>query len=127
MKRSLAMLIYCCLIFGSVYVLSSCKNSDPSILKIFVRSANNELLEGVQVVIIGDLSSNPPTNAYVDTLFTNASGYAEFNMETYFSASGTGNSAAYFDVIAKNDAKSGTAYVRCRRNLTTVETIFLMN
>jgi len=96
-------------------------------MKIFVRSESNELLEGAQVIIIGDPSSNPPTNSYVDTLVTNASGYAEFNMGTYFSGASEDNQTAYFDVIAKDDTKTGTAYVRCRVHLTTVETIFLMN
>ena len=96
-------------------------------LKIFVRSSSNELLEGAQVVVVGDLQSNPPTNAFVDTLITNSSGFVEFNMNTYFDASGEANSTGYFDVIAKKNTKSGSGYVRCRVHLTTVETVFLLN
>jgi hypothetical protein len=127
MKRTLAMLIFSGFVLGSMSILSGCKNDDPSVLKIFVRSESNELLEGAQVVVIGDPSSNPPTNIYVDTLVTNASGYAEFNMDTYFNAAGADNATGYFDVIAKDNTNSGSAYVRCRVHLTTVETIFLMN
>jgi len=127
MKRTLAMLIFSGSILGSMVILAGCKNDDPSVLKIFVRSASNELLEGAQVVIVGDPASNPPTNTYVDTLVTNASGYAEFNMDTYFNAAGEDNGTGYFDVIAKDNTKSGAGYVRCRVHLTTVETIFLMN
>lgn len=96
-------------------------------LKIFVRSSSNELLEGAQVVVVGDLQSNPPTNAFVDTLITNSSGFVEFNMNAYFDASGEANSTGYFDVIAKKNTKSGSGYVRCRVHLTTVETVFLLN
>ncbi len=96
-------------------------------MKIFVRSASNELLKDAKVVIIGDVNSNPPTNAYVDTLLTNSSGFAEFNLQEYFDAAGKDNSVAYFDVIAKKDGKEGNAYVRCRAHTTTVETIFLSN
>ena len=107
--------------------MSSCKNDDPSVLKIFVRSASNELVDGAQVVIVGDVNSNPATLAYVDTLLTNASGYAQFNMDEYFSTSGEDNQTGYFDVIVKKDTKQGTEYVRCRAHITTVETVFLMN
>lgn len=127
MKRILTLLLFSGMFLGTLGVSSGCKNDDPSILKIFVRSASNELLEGAQVVIVGDPSSNPPTNTYVDTLVTNASGYAEFNMDTYFSNAGADNATGYFDVIAKDNTKSGAGYVRCRVHLTTVETIFLMN
>lgn len=108
-------------------MLGGCKNDDPSVLKIFVRSANNELLNGAQVVVIGDPNSNPATLEYVDTLFSNASGFAQFNMEPYFDEAGESNSVGYFDVIVKKDGKQGTAYVRCRHHITTVETVFLMN
>jgi hypothetical protein len=106
--------------------LGGCKNDDPSVLKIFVRSENNELLNGAQVVVIGDPNSNPATMEYVDTLFSNGSGFAQFNMAEYFDKAG-GDKVGYFDVIVKKDGKQGTAYVRCRHHITTVETVFLMN
>jgi hypothetical protein len=68
--------------------LGGCKNDDPSVLKIFVRSENNELLNGAQVVVIGDPNSNPATMEYVDTLFSNGSGFAQFNMADYFDKAG---------------------------------------
>jgi len=74
------------LIISTIMMTTSCKNTDPSVLKIFVRSSSNELLEGAQVVVIGDLQSNPPTNAFVDTLITNSSGFVVFNMNNYFDA-----------------------------------------
>jgi hypothetical protein len=115
------------IIISTMMVTASCKNTDPSVLKIFVRSASNELLEGAQVVVVGDLQSNPPTNVFVDTLITNSSGFVEFKMNNYFDAAGESNSTGYFDVIAKKNTKSGSGYVRCRAHLTTVETIFLLN
>jgi hypothetical protein len=115
------------LIISTIMMTTSCKNTDPSVLKIFVRSSSNELLEGAQVVVIGDLQSNPPTNAFVDTLITNSSGFVIFNMNNYFDAASEANSTGYFDVIAKKNTKSGSGYVRCRMHLTTVETVFLLN
>ena len=106
-------------------IISSCKNDDPSTLKIFVRSANNELQSGAKVVVIGDVNSNPPTNAYVDTLVTNESGFAAFNMQEFFDSSD--ETTGYFDLIIKKDDKTAFGYVRCREHITTVETIFLPN
>jgi hypothetical protein len=118
------------LFFGIILVsviFSGCKNNDPSVLKIFVRSSSNELLNGAQVVIVGDINSNPATLAYVDTLATNASGFVEFNMDEYFTMAGEGNTTGYFDVIVKSGLKTGTEYVRCRAHITTVQTVYLMN
>lgn len=110
-----------------VGLFTGCKNDDPSVLKIFVRSASNELLEGAQVVVIGDVNSNPPTLPYVDSSLTNASGFTSINMDEYFNTSGPDNTTGYFDVLVSKNGKEGTAYVRCRAHITTVETVFLMN
>jgi hypothetical protein len=112
------------LLFGA---MSACKNNDPSVLKIYVRSASNELLEGARVVIIGDVTSNPPTVSYVDTVFTNSSGFVEINMANYFVKAGEENTVGYFDVIAEKNNKSAQDYVRCRKHITTVETLYLIN
>lgn len=122
LRKSLIVSSLLLLVFGG---LSACKNNDPSVLKIFVRSASNELTSNAQVVIVGDVNSNPATLPYVDTLLTNASGFATFNMEDYFNASGKDNTTGYFDVIVKKSGSEGTEYVRCRAHITTVETVFL--
>ena len=70
MKYSLLILI--ALSFG---FLQSCKNKKPSVVKVFVRSASNELVSGAKVIIIGDINSNPATMEYVDTVVTNESGF----------------------------------------------------
>ena len=127
MNRMFKLIAALSLIISTIMMTTSCKNTDPSVLKIFVRSSSNELLEGAQVVVIGDLQSNPPTNVFVDTLITNSSGFVVFNMNNYFDAASEANSTGYFDVIAKKNTKSGSGYVRCRMHLTTVETVFLLN
>ena len=110
----------------SLGVLHSCKNKNPSVVKVFVRSASNELMSGVKVIIIGDPSSNPPTQEYIDTVITNGSGFAYFNVQSYYDAAGEkDNPVAYFDVIAKTDLIQELGYVRSRVHTTAVETIFL--
>lgn len=105
-------------------VLSSCKK-DPSVLKVFVRSGNNELVDNAKVVIIADVNSDPATPAYVDTVLTNNSGFAYFDMEEFFSKLGKKETTGYFDILAKIDTRQGSGYIRCRKRITNVETIIL--
>lgn len=111
----------------SIGFIQSCKNKEPSVIKIFVRSASNELVEGAKVVIIGDVNSNPPTLSYVDTVFTNSSGFAVFDMEEYYDEAGKSNSVGYFDVVVKSGIKEADGRVRSRAHTTAVETIYLPN
>jgi len=105
-------------------VLSSCKK-DPSVLKVFVRTYNNELASNAKVIIIADVYSDPPTPAYVDTVQTNTSGFAYFDMEDFFNQLGKKETTGYFDVLAKRDSKQASGYIRCRAHITNVITINL--
>ncbi|WP_300660786.1 hypothetical protein [Fluviicola sp.] len=105
-------------------VLSSCKK-DPSILKVFVRSSNNELVNNAKVIIIADVNSEPATPAYVDTVQTNSSGFAYFDMEEFFSKLGKKETTGYFDVLVKRDTNQGSGYIRCRAHITNVLTVNL--
>jgi hypothetical protein len=125
MNKLMKTVLTACSFLILLSLFSGCKNDDASVVKIFVRSSSNELLNGAQVVIIGDINSTPATLAYVDTLYTNSSGFAEFNMDTFFTNAGESNSTGYFDVIVKKNGAQGTEYIRARSHITTVETVFL--
>lgn len=101
---------------------ASCKK-DPSVFKVYVRSASNQLLPGARVVIVGDIYSNPATREYVDTVITNSTGYALFDMEQYFGANPQKGEVGYFDIIVKIDNKVQTGRARVRTNITNVETV----
>lgn len=105
----------------------SCESKDPAVLKVFVRSSSNQLMDGAKVIVIGDQQSNPPTLAFVDTAFSNASGFALVDMDQYFSVSGPDNTTGYFDIIVKYNNKVAYDYARCRVHTTTVKTIYLPN
>lgn len=116
------------LLFLSLGIFSSCKNDNPSVIKVFVRSASNELVEGAKVIIIGDVNSNPETMSYVDTVVTNNSGFAYFNMQAYYDEAGAEeNPVGYFDIIAQTATKQANGYIRSRVHTTAVETVFLPN
>ena len=120
MKKGISLV---CLLFV-LLTLTNCKKED-SILKVFVRSASNQLINGAKVIVIGDQQSTPPTGAFVDTAYTNSSGFTTINMDNYFSSSA--NTTGYFDIIVKYNSKVGAGYSRCRIHSTSVETIYLEN
>jgi len=109
------------LLFG----FTSCEPKDPAILKVFVRSSTNQLINGAKVIIVGDQQSNPPTQEFVDTSYTNSSGFTVVDMDQY--RDGDVNTTGYFDIIVKYNNKVGTGKTRCRIHTTSVETIYLPN
>jgi hypothetical protein len=108
-------------------LLSSCEPKDPAILKVFVRTSTNSLVNTARVVIIGDQQSNPATMDFVDTVFTNSSGFATINMDQYFDKyrNGDQNTTGYFDIIVDKGIDSGSGKARCRIHTTSVETIYI--
>jgi hypothetical protein len=109
----------------TMIVMSGCKKKDPSVLKVFVRSSSNELVSDAKVVIIADEQSDPPTPAYIDTVLTNSSGFALFEMDEFFDALGKKETTGYFDILVKKDVRQGSGYIRCRAHITSVKTVYL--
>jgi hypothetical protein len=120
MKKGISLV---CLLF-LLLTLTNCKKEE-SILKVFVRSASNQLINGAKVIVIGDQQSTPPTGAFVDTVFTNSSGFSTISMDNYFASAD--NTTGYFDIIVKYNSKVGIGYSRCRVHSTSVETVYLEN
>ena len=108
-------------------ILGSCEPTDPAIIKVFVRSSSNQLIDGAKVIIIGDQQSTPATFAYVDTTYTNSSGFTTFAMDPYFTLAGESNKTGYFDIIVKYNNKTAYGYTRAKVHSTAVETIYLPN
>lgn len=116
-------------LIGLFILFSGCEPRDPAILKVFVRSSTNQLINGAKVVVIGDQQSNPPTSDFVDTSYTNTSGFSVIDMDQYFDQyrDGKENTTGYFDIIVKHDNKVGYGQTRCRIHTTSVETVYLPN
>ncbi len=118
--------------FGLFFLLAltigfaqSCKNKEPSVVKVFVRNQSNQLVSGAKVIIVGDVTSNPPTIAYVDTVITNQSGFAYFNVEPHYDLGDKDYEVAYFDIIVQTSAFSGSGRIRSRIHTTAVETVYI--
>ena len=110
-----------------ILISVSCESKDPAVLKVFVRSSSNQLMDGAKVIVIGDQQSDPATLPFVDTVYSNASGFAVVDMDQYFNVSGEENTTGYFDIIVKYNNKVAYDYARCRVHTTTVKTIYLPN
>jgi hypothetical protein len=110
----------------SAVLTQSCKDKAPSVAKIFVRSQSNELLADARVVVIAAVNDNESNIEYVDTLLTNSSGFAEFNLQDYYSKVGKSVSVATFDVVCRKLEQQGVGKIRTRVNTTAVETIRIM-
>lgn len=108
--------------FFAMIVMVSCKR-DPSVLKVYVRSQSEQLLPGVRVIIAGDVTMGE-TKEYQDTVMTNSTGYAVFDMDKYFGDKPKKGEVGYFDIIVRQDDKTVTMYdARVRANITNVETL----
>ena len=110
-------------------LLVGCTPKDDAILKVFVRSSTNQLVYGAQVIIIADLQSNPSEIIpnYVDTSYTNSSGFTTFVLNDYFNNEDIIGTTGYFDILVKSNNKEASGYTRCRIHTTSVETIYLPN
>lgn len=124
MKKSLYTTMILGLMALSIGFLQSCKNKDPSFAKVYVRSSNDQLVEAAKVIIIGDVQNATKTFPYVDTLFTNSSGFAQFDMKDYFATAGEDNPVGVFDIIIKKGADYGEGSgFRVRIHNTSVKTV----
>lgn len=110
-----------------LFILGSCEPKDPAVIKVFVRSSSNQLIDGAKVIIIGDMQSEPATLEWVDTTYTNSSGFTSFDMDPYFATSGENGKTGYFDIIVKYNNKTAYGYTRAKVHTTAVETIYLPN
>ena len=117
------------IVLFSLTIFFSCEPKDPAVLKVFVRSSTNQLIGGAKIVVIGDQQSNPATQDFVDTSFTNSSGFTSVDMNQYFDLyrNGNENTSGYFDIIVKYNNKVASGQTRCRIHTTSVETIYLPN
>ena len=117
------------IVLFSLTFFFSCEPKDPAVLKVFVRSSTNQLIGGAKIVVIGDQQSNPATQDFVDTSFTNSSGFTSVDMNQYFDLyrNGNENTTGYFDIIVKYNNKVASGQTRCRIHTTSVETIYLPN
>lgn len=105
--------------------LPSCKNKEPSILKVYVRSAKNILLPNATVRIVGDIDKDTPE--YYNEKRSNEQGVAIFKLEDLFNQYGEDEAkVAYFTVYARDTSIYYTTMTaRAKAHMTYTKTITL--
>ena len=110
---------------SSLFLFTSCEDRDPSILKVFIRNEDKNILSGIDVRIVADLYSTPKHN---DKAETNQAGYALFNLDDFFEANFESKEAKVGDFKVYIQRGSGLELigdVRVRGYQTTEETFIL--
>lgn len=117
----------------SLVIISGCKEK-PSLLRVYVRKNDNNLLDKglyAKVLISSDANSTPPTSKFSDAKMTNDASFAEFNLDAFFAthraAYGDTVRSGYFKVNVKLDDIEGDTSVRVTFKTTSVQTIYLKN
>lgn len=111
-----------------IVLFSSCGEKDPSVAKVFVRNYNSQLISDATVVLVGDKDSEPATPSFTDTLTTNASGFAAFDLSTHFEQyTKDQEKIGYFDVLVKYENKEtwSEEQIKARAHITSVITVYL--
>ena len=111
----------------TVLMFSNCQDKEPSLVKIFIRNADGNIMSEVDVRLIADQVNSP---AHSDKQLTNQAGYALFNLDTYFAANFEKREAKAADFIVYIKKDAGLQLVgdlRARGNQTTEETFKLDN
>lgn len=110
---------------SSLFLFTGCEDRDPSILKIFIRNENKNILSGIDVRIVADLYSTPKHN---DKGETNQAGYALFNLDDFFESNFEPKEAKVGDFkvyIQRQEGLELVGDVRVRGYQTTEETFIL--
>jgi hypothetical protein len=117
--------VYILLFSLLILSFSSCQEDAPSLVKIYIRNAAGNIMSEVDVRLIADQVNSP---AFSDEALTNQSGYALFNLDTYFAANFEKREAKAADFIVYVMTDNGLQLVgdlRARGNQTTEETFNL--
>lgn len=112
-------------VIASVFLFSSCEDRDPSLLKIYIRDANKNIISGMDVRIVALVANYPAHN---DKANTNQAGYALFNLDDYFETNFEPKEAKVADFRVYVQRGSGLELkgdVRVRGYQTTEETFIL--
>jgi hypothetical protein len=124
MYKTIKFLSLIIILLGAFSIVSCKKNKNEiSTLKVFVRDENDELITNARVIIIGDTKSEPATIDYVDTLFTDKQGVAEFDLADFFTSAGKAVNSGYFNILVRYQEEQVKGYTRVKRNIVSVETV----
>lgn len=116
-------------LFASVAILgvgfsSGCRKKKDTIAIIYVRDVANQLVEGAQVVLYGESTTNQPANVTLyDTTETNSAGEAKFNFNDVYQLGQAG--VAVLNIEAYKNGAQGEGIIKVEQEVTSEETVFI--
>lgn len=122
MKNYTLKLLSLTLLLVSFTALNGCQEKDPSLLKIYLRTADGNIVSDVDIILIADEYSTPEYN---DEQTTNQSGFALFDLDMHFKTYGKEAKAGDFKINARVNGVTYLGTVRARGYTTTEETFYL--
>lgn len=122
MKNYTLKLLSLTLLLATIVSFSGCQEKEPSLLKIYLRTADGNIVSDVDVILIADEYSTPKYN---DEETTNQSGFALFNLDMHFKTYGKEAKAGDFKINARVNGVTYLGTVRARGYTTTEETFYL--
>lgn len=122
MKNYTSKLLSLTLLLVSFTALNGCQEKDPSLLKIYLRTADGNIVSDVDIILIADEYSTPEYN---DEQTTNQSGFALFDLDMHFKTYGKEAKAGDFKINARVNGVTYLGTVRARGYTTTEETFYL--
>lgn len=106
-------------------VFVGCQDKEPSLVKIYIRNADGNIMSEVDVRLIADQINSP---SHSDQELTNQAGYVLFNLDMYFASNFEKREPKAADFIVYVKTNAGLQLVgelRARGNQTTEETFKL--
>lgn len=112
----------------ALLLIASCAKDDPSVLKIYVKSNNDNIEQGVRVRIVGNLEKGTPE--HLEEKITNENGAAIYDLDSFFKQYPKKDTkVAYFRVYVKDSTGyfdlAGNA--KAKGYITSTETVYIDN
>lgn len=112
-----------------VFSMGSCRKKGDTMANVYVRDEGNTAVSDATVILYGTATGNPvgtTTPGIVninDTIYTNSSGLASFNLNDVYQLGQAG--VAILDVKAKKANKIGTGIIKIEAEKMNETTIFI--
>ncbi|NBR13714.1 MAG: hypothetical protein EBQ94_09335 [Flavobacteriales bacterium] len=127
MKNIFILLVACTIVLS----MGSCRKKGDTIANIYVRDEGSTAVENATVVLFGTSTGSPVgtppgTVGLVnlrDTLYTNSSGLASFNLNDVYQLGQAG--VAILNVTAKKANKIGQGIIKIEPETVNEETVFI--
>lgn len=110
--------------FLGIAFSSGCRKKKDTIAIIYVKDIANQMVEGCQVVLYGQSTTNQSANVVLyDTTVTNSAGEAVFNFNDVYQLGQAG--VAVLNIEAYKAGAEGEGIIKVEQETTSEETVYI--